>query len=286
MDFNSLLHAYNKIMADRATSNTTVRGSDDAPPPAYSTLTTNSTTQQPRTAVAEEDLDSVDTASDSDCEAEDDNTASSSATPSPTLAVDAATVIHGSSNVIAVPPVDGPRLTAILLSLLHGTLPTQIQAQQQQQQAAAQSQGHRPSAVSAPLPHLPGHLPGDDGGSSRNGNSKRPLNIRIDCGVRVVGDRNVIGGLAPPVRMSSSSSSAGTGSPPLVAARQQNGGVMADRGDGQAVIGARGVLTPPGTPPSSAGGGAGSIKRKAEEVAEAEGRAVKKERADGADGKI
>lgn len=57
--------------------------------------------------------------------------------------------------------------------------------------------------------------------------------------------------------------------------------------DGQAVLGARGVLTPPETPPpSSAGGGAGSIKRKAEEVAEAEGRAAKKERADGADGKI
>lgn len=286
MDFNSLLHAYNKIMADRATSNTTVRGSDnqhDAPPPAYSTLTTNSTTQQPPTAVAEEDLDSVDTASDSDCEAEDDNTASSSAPSSPTLAVDAATVIHGSSNIIAVPPVDGPRLTAILLSLLHGTLPTQIQAQQQQQQqqqqAAAQSQGHRPPAVSAPLPHLPGHLPGDDGGS-RNGNSKRPLSIRIDCGVRVVGDRNVIGGLTPPPR---TSSSAGTGSPPLVAARQQNGGAMAD---GQAVVGAGGVLTPPETPPPSAGSGAGSIKRKAEDVAEAEGRAAKKERADGADGKI
>ncbi|KAL1642444.1 hypothetical protein SLS58_005518 [Diplodia intermedia] len=279
MDFNSILHAYNKIMADRATSNTTVRSDNQHDtPPAYSTLTTAAPT-------ADSDM-----GYDTDSEVEDDDLASASANPGNTIAINASTIIQGSNNIIAVPPIDGPRLTSILLSLLHGTLPTQIQAQQQQQQqqqGQLAAHGSSPAGTAAaPQQHLPGHLPGDD-------SSKRSLpNIRVDCGMRIVGDRNVVGGLPPSLR---------TVSPASAAIQQQQqqqqsggGGTATKRGDGgRDEVGAGGMPTPPETPLSLTGGEAGSKKRKAgENEAEAEaeaetgGREAKRERVDGAEGRV
>ncbi|KAL1625414.1 hypothetical protein SLS54_003506 [Diplodia seriata] len=272
MDFNSILHAYNKIMADRATSNTTVRSDNQHDtPPAYSTLTT-----APPTADS-------DMGSDTDSEVEDDN-------PGQTITINASTIIQGSNNIIAVPPIDGPRLTSILLSLLHGTLPTQIQAQQQQQQQQREqlaAHGTSPAGTAAPQQHLPGHLPGDD-------SSKRPLpSIRIDCGMRIVGDRNVVGALPPSLR--AGAATGGTVSPAGAAIQQQQqsgGGTMTRRGDGgRDEVSAGGMPTPPETPLSLTGGEAGSKKRKAgeneaETEAETGGREAKRERVDGAEERV
>ncbi|GME24893.1 hypothetical protein GTA08_BOTSDO05047 [Neofusicoccum parvum] len=178
MDLNSLLHAHNKIMADRA-SNTTVRNNApdqqqaNTPPPAYSTLTSHhpaaTTTATPNPTPTPDDPDELYTSSSTASPA----STGGATTPAQTLAIDAATLIHGSNNIITVPPVDGPRLTAILLSLLHGNLPTQ--------QAAAARHQQQQQNQAFPV-HHPGHLPGSD--------RSRPLSVRINCGVRIVGDRN------------------------------------------------------------------------------------------------
>ncbi|KAF4306239.1 hypothetical protein GTA08_BOTSDO05047 [Botryosphaeria dothidea] len=258
MDFNSILHAHNKIMADRATSDTTVRSNNtaanqpnqDTPPPAYSSLTSQHPHLRPGEITNMADLGNfyASEVSDTDSEASDN---SDSDSDHQTLSIDAATVIHGSNNVIAIPPVDGPRLTAILLSLLHGNLPTQQQQQQQQHLRP----GTAPPAFHH---HVPGHLP-DDG--------RRPLSVRINCGVRIVGDKNVLGAL-PPQRVEGSRATSAA----MASARHNSQ-------SGPTATATAGLVTPPETPLGENGG---TRKRKADgEVASRED--AKRGKAEGAD---
>ncbi|KAF2145643.1 uncharacterized protein K452DRAFT_315841 [Aplosporella prunicola CBS 121167] len=160
---DSLFHAHTKLIADATTAKTTSRPASDGndangPPPAYATAVN----VVPGSGFDHEQ--SIDPGA-SDITDLDEGEEEENTEPK-CLDIDASTTIHGSQNIIAIQPVDGPRITALLVSLLQGQANTQAYAQQQPR----------------PPPTLPTLLHG------------HKINVRIDCGVRIVGDRNVLGG--------------------------------------------------------------------------------------------
>jgi len=170
-------HFCNKINAERARQQTTQQPAvpDTAPPPPYSGPT-------------------EDNGDEGDEEGEDDDDDDGDATPL-TLTINAAQSIRGSQNLIPTSPTplaDASRFSAVLL--------------------AAMKQLHRPDATTAsssPLNHAVDN--------QIQPSCRYPISIAItiNCGVTVVGDRNVIGHVA--IRPKAPGESEGAIAPALIA---------------------------------------------------------------------
>ncbi|KAL5466046.1 hypothetical protein PMIN06_000387 [Paraphaeosphaeria minitans] len=95
-------------------------------------------------------------------------------TETPEININATTQIRGHGNIISIAQMDSMRVANLLAILIHGGIPpqTQTNAQGQQENAVAPGVAHRPVQERKELPKI---------------------NININCGATVVGDRNIVG---------------------------------------------------------------------------------------------
>lgn len=95
-------------------------------------------------------------------------------TETPEININATTQIRGHGNIISIAQMDSMRIANLLAILIHGGIPPQTQANAQAQQENVHVPGpeHRPAQEKRVLPKI---------------------NININCGATVLGDRNIVG---------------------------------------------------------------------------------------------
>jgi hypothetical protein len=104
----------------------------------------------------------------------------------PEININATTQIRGHGNIISIAQMDSMRIANMLAILVHGGIPPQAQANGQGQPQGQQNNTPAPGVAPRPA-HERRELP--------------KINININCGATVVGDRNIVGpGLGDIVR--------------------------------------------------------------------------------------
>ncbi|GAB7350848.1 hypothetical protein MBLNU459_g1379t1 [Dothideomycetes sp. NU459] len=177
---DSLLHASRKILLERAASGNqtpTAQQTLDVSPPAYSDVCPDGYPKQPA------DYDCADSDSESDIDADED--------PAPvTLTLNASTHVQGSGNLVTTPALsDATRFCALLLAAvqkLNAAAETGV---------AASSPLPSPSPLTALSP-LSAATTAGGAEAGQGSNRVRPtlrVQLVVNCGVTVTGDRNVIG---------------------------------------------------------------------------------------------
>ncbi|KAJ4353378.1 uncharacterized protein N0V89_005107 [Didymosphaeria variabile] len=100
----------------------------------------------------------------------------------PEININATTQIRGHGNIISIAQMDSMRIANLLAILIHGGIPPNAQAQPQGQPANAPA----PAPAPATAPEV----------AQRPAQERRELpkiNININCGATVIGDRNIVG---------------------------------------------------------------------------------------------
>lgn len=148
---DSLIHASQKILLERAASGNQAPSIPDTAPPAYSATCPNSLSHDNNYSDSDSNV--------SDADNED---------PSPvTLTLNAGTTVHGTGNLVATPALsDATRFSALLLAAV----------QKLNAIAEAAATGGEGDAKSRPI---------------------LQVQLVVNCGIMVTGDRNVVGYRAP-----------------------------------------------------------------------------------------
>lgn len=239
---NAKLQTFLQDLQSRRDQSTTLNPAESTegmpPPPAYHSVVNGSVP-----------LPSLHNPYDADDdEKEDDDT--------PEVNINATTQIRGHGNIISIAQMDSVRIANLIAILLHGGVPPTVPLQHAAAQGQAPAHGmqaaaHRHRAERRDARHWP------------------KININVNCGATVIGDRNIVGpglgDIARHMQMAQRNQ----------AAQQQNQ-MNANRtagaqnpGLGFPVHGQTTMATPPMSRSSSFGSeGAAGVKRKVEEGAE------------------
>ncbi|KAF2255922.1 hypothetical protein BU26DRAFT_11772 [Trematosphaeria pertusa] len=233
------LQQFQRQQQEQANSDSAERtpGSEDMPPPPAYHMVVDPAAPIPN----------LHNPYDADDEEKDDD-------DTPEVNINATTQIRGHGNIISIAQMDSVRIANLVAILLHGGIPPTVPLAQAAAQAAHQPAGYREPPRHRPLRRDPRHFPN--------------ININVNCGATVIGDRNIVGpglgDIARHMQMAQRSQAAqqqqqGQTSPP-----NQRAGCAQNPGLGFSV-GAQGPMATPPMSRTSSFGSEGSNKRKAEE---------------------
>lgn len=96
----------------------------------------------------------------------------------PEININATTQIRGHGNIISIAQMDSMRVANLLAILIHGGIPPQAQTNTPRQPQGQQENIPAPSVANRPV---------------RERRELPKINININCGATVVGDRNIVG---------------------------------------------------------------------------------------------
>ncbi|KAF1841029.1 uncharacterized protein K460DRAFT_410421 [Cucurbitaria berberidis CBS 394.84] len=96
----------------------------------------------------------------------------------PEITINAATQIRGNGNIISIAQMDSARIANLIACMLHGGKGTEVESPTQ---THPQSPPTTPTAPAAPVAH------------ETTKKQFSTLNITVNCGATIIGDRNIVG---------------------------------------------------------------------------------------------
>ncbi|KAF2463370.1 uncharacterized protein BDR25DRAFT_397207 [Lindgomyces ingoldianus] len=106
----------------------------------------------------------------------------------PDITINAATQIRGHGNIISMPPMDSAKIAGMLYTMLNGCPPPQPRPQPQSHAQGPLAQGQASSASNANT-----QSPGQTRQTFSLGKPFQKINITVNCGATIIGDRNIVG---------------------------------------------------------------------------------------------